>query len=164
MTYLAERLLASSNIPEDVLIHIASANASSHDILGGLRRGLGGMTIHVQIPKLAAGTDQGKPCTLGVVSVYNADAAQHGHRHVVLAYAYAWGGARFRTQVYDPNRPGRDDIAMGLNTSGPSRTTVFHHNVDIAHPRQGSPCAVDSIRERSAILGFRGKPSAEAAA
>ena len=113
MTYLTRRLLASWNIPAGVLTYIAWANTPDYDTLIGLRHGVGRMTIQDQIPKLTAAIDQGKPCTLGLVTVHSADPAQLGHCHQVLAYAYDWNGAFFRTQVYDPNSPGRDDIQSG---------------------------------------------------
>lgn len=164
MSYLTERLLASWNIPAGVLTYIAWANTPDYDTLIGLRHGVGRMTIQDQIPKLTAAIDQGKPCTLGLVTVHSADPAQLGHCHQVLAYAYDWNGAYFRTQVYDPNSPGRDDIAISLDTSAPSSTTIFHHNINIAYPVRGFFCPTYTYRDPSPIAGARGQPLAEGAA
>jgi len=116
------------------------------------------MTIQDQIPKVTASIDQGKPCPLGLVTVYSTDLAQLGRCHQVLAYAYQWAGGYFRVGVYDPNSPGHDDIYIGLDTSNPGRTTAFDHNVNIADPIRGFFGSAYSFSDPSAIAGACGVP------
>jgi hypothetical protein len=43
----------------------------------------------------------------------------------VLVYGYDLDGGSLRLRLYDPNRPGRDDVTMSLNLSDPSRPTAI---------------------------------------
>jgi hypothetical protein len=153
LTYLTWRLLASWNIPSGVLTYYYWANTPDHDTFLGARHGLARMTIEDQIPQITASIDQGKPCTLGLVTVYTADPTQLGKCHQVLAYAYDWQGAYFRLRVYDPNSPNNDGIYIGLDTSNPGHTTVFDNNVNIAYPIRGFFFTQYSFSDPSGIAG-----------
>ena len=153
LTYLTRRLLASWDIPTGVLTYYRWAITPDHDSLGGLGHGVARMTIQDQIPHLTKSIDQGRPCPLGLVTVYSPDPTQLGRCHQVLAYAYNWEGTYFRTAVYDPNSPTRDDIHIGLNTSNPGQTTTLDHNINIAHPVRGFFRSAYSFSDPSAIAG-----------
>ena len=43
----------------------------------------------------------------------------------MLAYGYDLDGGTLRLRLYDPNRPGRDDVTLSLSLADPSRPTAI---------------------------------------
>jgi len=86
---------------------------------GLLRRGpVSVPTATREWPRARAEIDAGRPCLLELVRVGGLGPASLMRNHQVMAFAYAEDGAsdamRVRMCVYDPNHPGRDDVALEL--------------------------------------------------
>jgi hypothetical protein len=86
-------------------------------------------------PRIRADIDSGHPCPLGLVRVTSTDPLDLKGNHQVLAYGYELDANRLALRLYDPNRPGRDDVTISLDMRGaagsipvtthPSGTRVF---------------------------------------
>ena len=74
-------------------------------------------------PRVRAEIDGGRPCLVELVRVGGCSPAALSRNHQVLAYAYAEERARgatlVRLRVYDPNHPGRDDVALEVAVASP---------------------------------------------
>ena len=135
--YFARRLLASWGIPAGPAKFAYWAATPDGDTLFGLRPGLARLTIRDELPRVRAAVDRGRPALLGLVTVRSPTPAQLGNCHIVLAYGYSDDDCRVRVDVYDPNSPRRDDIALALDTSHPGSRTPIEHNVRISRPIRG---------------------------
>lgn len=58
--------------------------------------------------------DAGRPAMLGLVRTANVNPFSLTVNHAVLGFAYEAGPAEAIIRVYDPNHPGRDDVAIRL--------------------------------------------------
>jgi hypothetical protein len=67
--------------------------------------------------------DEGHPSPLGLVRIRSADPFDLKENHQVLAYGYDLAGGDLTLRVYDPNRPGRDDVTLSLGVANPFRPT-----------------------------------------
>jgi hypothetical protein len=84
-------------------------------------------------PAIRAEIDSGHPCPLGLVRVISTDPLDLKENHQVLAYGYELDADRITLLLYDPNRPGRDDVTISLDrrrapdpvTTRPSGTRVY---------------------------------------
>jgi hypothetical protein len=137
LNYLTRRLLASWDIPRGILTYYEWANTPDGDTLFGARHGVLRQTVEDQTPKVTASIDQGKPCTLGLVTIHSADPTQLKHCHQVLAYGYEWAASYLRLRVYDPNKPDDDTVYIGLETHHPEATTKVDHNAGIGRTIRG---------------------------
>jgi hypothetical protein len=72
-------------------------------------------------PKVRRDIDEGHPSPLGLVRVRSSDPLDLKRNHQVLAYGYDLAGSRLVLRVYDPNRPGRDDVSLSLDLADPTR-------------------------------------------
>jgi hypothetical protein len=65
-------------------------------------------------PAIRAVLDGGRPCPVGLIRTSGASPWRLSRNHQVLAYGYdlADDGSRLAIRVYDPNHPGRDDVAL----------------------------------------------------
>lgn len=71
-------------------------------------------------PKIRAEIDAGHPCALGLVRVKSSDPFELKRNHQVLAYGYELTGTALTLHLYDPNRPGDDDVTLSLSLANPS--------------------------------------------
>ncbi len=102
-------------------------------------------------PRIRAEIDAGTPSVVGLIRVAGASPRLLNHNHQVLAWAHEGvdgrpgEGSSLRLRVYDPNHPGRDDVALTAETD----------------PEDGRP-ARDRIRLRQStgepLLGFFRQP------
>lgn len=74
-------------------------------------------SVHHEWPRVRAEIDAGRPCLLELVRAAGAGPAALARNHQVLAWAYrdgraADGSGTVLVRVYDPNHPGRDDVAL----------------------------------------------------
>jgi hypothetical protein len=86
-------------------------------------------------PAIRVEIDSGHPCPLGLVRVTSTDPLDLKENHQVLAYGYELDADRITLLLYDPNRPGRDDVTISLDrrrapdpvpvTTRPSGTRVY---------------------------------------
>ena len=74
---------------------------------------------------MRAEIDAGHPCALGLARVRSADAFDLKHNHQVLAYGYRLEGSAPTLQVYDPNRPGDDDVRLSMDLADESRRPTW---------------------------------------
>jgi hypothetical protein len=65
-------------------------------------------------PRIRAELDAGHPVPLGLIRVASVSPWDLPKNHQVLAWAYdaADDGSRITIRIYDPNHPGRDDVAL----------------------------------------------------
>lgn len=61
---------------------------------------------------IKAGIDAGQPPMVGLVRLAGWNPLALGLGHQVVAYRYDETGARIEIGIYDPNHPGRDDVAL----------------------------------------------------
>jgi len=69
---------------------------------------------------IRAEIDAGRPAMLGLVRAASGSPFSLNVHHQVLAFAYEAGPAEATIRIYDPNHPGRDDVAIELRVSGRS--------------------------------------------
>jgi hypothetical protein len=69
---------------------------------------------------IRAEIDAGRPAMLGLVRAASGSPFSLNVNHQVLAFAYEAGPSEATIRIYDPNHPGRDDVAIGLRVSGRS--------------------------------------------
>jgi hypothetical protein len=132
--YLVDRLFDSFDLPLGPVRYLELMNPLLGD--GETVWSRFGLASHGRVwrmareewPKIRAEIDGGHPCPLGLVRVTSADPRDLKENHQVLAYGYEVDGTRLTLQLYDPNRPGRDDVTisleMGSTAAVPRVTTV----------------------------------------
>lgn len=142
--YLVRRLVDSWNLPAGVAqyyLWMCLPDADTgFDLLGRhvvTERGLGWRTIQNQWPQVRADLDAGTPVPLGIVTVASARPSDLSENHQVLAFGYTVSGSQVSVDVYDPNQPGRDDVAIWFDTRAPSGVTTFVHTLALSHPVRG---------------------------
>lgn len=85
----------------------------------------GGWTGHDQVREwraIRAELDAGRPAMVGLVRSATANPLTLTANHQVLAFAYEAGPVNATIRIYDPNHPGRDDVAIRLHVAGRSVT------------------------------------------
>jgi hypothetical protein len=142
--YVVRRLVDSWHLPAGVTQYFLWMNLpdadSGFDVFGRhvvTERGLGWRTVTQQWPQVRSDLDAGTPAALGVVTVASANPKDLGKNHQVLATSYEVAGSAVTLSVYDPNRPGRDDVMIAFDTSAPSQLTKFAHNLGIGEGVRG---------------------------
>jgi hypothetical protein len=81
----------------------------------------GRWTIHDQVREwraIRAEIDAGRPAMLGLVRSAGVNPFSLTHNHQVLGFAYEADAGVATIRIYDPNYPGRDDVAVRLRISG----------------------------------------------
>jgi len=101
------------------VVHDEDASASAR--AGPWRRGpVRVPTLEREWPRVRAELDAGRPCLLELVRAGGISASALARNHQVLAWAHeastVASGALVRVRVYDPNHPGRDDVALELSS------------------------------------------------
>jgi hypothetical protein len=139
--YLVRRLIDSWHLPLGVLRYYRWMLLPDRDRLRRLsrrpaRRSAPARTWDREWPRVRAALDAGAPVPLGVVTVASRRPSELAHNHQVLAYGYEQAGGRLVLRVYDPNRGGRDDIAIVVD-GGAAGTPVITHNLDLDRPVRG---------------------------
>jgi hypothetical protein len=80
-------------------------------------------TRDVEWPNIRADIDAGRLAMVGLVRHQGWSPWQLAQSHQVLAYAYEVDGDAVILRIYDPNWPGRDDVAITLDPRGVSQST-----------------------------------------
>lgn len=120
--YLVHRLFASFDLPLGPARYLELMNPLLVDgetvwsRLGLAPRGRVWRMARSEWPRIRAEIDGGHPCPLGLVRVTSVDPMDLKENHQVLAYGYELEADRLTLLLYDPNRPGRDDVTISLNT------------------------------------------------
>ncbi len=80
-------------------------------------------TWDVEWPRIRADIDAGRLAMVGLVRHSGLNPFHLTQSHQVLAYAYDVEGEAVTLRIYDPNWPGRDDIAVSIRQGRLSQTT-----------------------------------------
>ncbi len=129
--YLCDRLFDSFDLPSgparylELMSPVLSDGESIWSRVGLLPHGRAWQTVRGEWPKVRADIDAGHPSPLGLIKVKSTDPRQLKQDHQVLAYGYDLDGGNLRLRLYDPNRPGRDDVTLSLGLADPSRPTAI---------------------------------------
>ncbi len=125
--YLVDRLFRSFDLPAGPARYLELMNPALPDGDGMLARlgvslhGRAWRMIREEWPKIRAEIDGGRPPPLGLVRVKSWNPFDLKFNHQVLAYGYDLDDGRVVFHLYDPNRPGDDDVSLSLRISGPRR-------------------------------------------
>ena len=142
--HLVQRLIDSWHLPAGAAQYYQWMNLPDGDTAFNAfgrrvltERGIAWRTLRVQWPPIASDLDHGTPAALGVVTVRSTRPRDLGQNHQVLATGYETSGSAVTVHIYDPNRPGRDDIHIRFDTRDPARPTRFEHNLGIRNEVRG---------------------------
>lgn len=128
--YLVDRLFDSFELPNGPTRYLRLMNPLLPDgetvwsRLGIAPHGRIWRMVHDEWPRVRAEIDGGHPCALGLVRVRSADPFDLKENHQVLAYGYRLEGSSLGLHLYDPNRPGSDDVRLSLDLASVSRGPV----------------------------------------
>jgi hypothetical protein len=120
--YLVDRLFDSFDLPLGPARYLELMNPLLGDgesfwsRLGVVPHGRVRRMARDEWPKIRAEIDGGHPCPLGLVRVTSTDPVDLKENHQVLTYGYQLDGGMLTLRLYDPNRPGRDDVSISLQT------------------------------------------------
>jgi hypothetical protein len=131
--YVGQRLKDSFVLPAGPMRYLDLMAAPDGDrnwpligwLLNKRTRGIAWRTINDELPGVIAALQRGDLVCLGLICTRSANPFDLGQNHQVLAYRVVRDGADVRLYVYDPNRPGRDDVVLHLSTASPTRPTAI---------------------------------------
>jgi hypothetical protein len=124
--FIVKRLFDSFNLPYGPARYLELMHPSLPDgetlwsRLGLAPHGRAWVMARREWPKVQAEIDSGHPSPLGLIRVKSANPFDLKHDHQVLAYAYDLVGSLLTLRLYDPNWPGRDDVALTLDIGDPA--------------------------------------------
>jgi hypothetical protein len=130
--YLVDRLFDSFDLPSGPTRYLQLMNPALSDgdsllaRLGIAPHGRAWRMITQEWPQIRRDIDEGTLSTLGLVRVKSIDPFDLGDNHQVLAYGYERTGAMLTLRLYDPNRPGRDDVTLSLAVNDPTHAAPVH--------------------------------------
>jgi hypothetical protein len=119
--YLAERLFDSFELPRGPLRYLGLMDPLLPDgetfwsRLGLAPHGRAWRMAKREWPTVRADIDAGRPSPLGLVRVRSVDPFDLKENHQVLAYGYDLDGTSLSLRLYDPNRPGDDDVRLSVD-------------------------------------------------
>lgn len=125
--YLVDRLFDSFELPSGPTRYLRLMNPLLPDgetvwsRLGVAPHGRVWRIVHEEWPRVRADIDAGHPSALGLVRVRSADPFDLKENHQVLAYGYRLEGSALTLHLYDPNRPGDDDVRLSMNLADVNR-------------------------------------------
>jgi hypothetical protein len=125
--YIVDRLLDSFDLPLGPSRYLELMNPGLTDgdsVLARLGIGPHGRAwrmIREEWPKVRTDIDGGHPSPLGLVRVKSLNPLDLKLNHQVLAYGYREDDGSLALRIYDPNRPGDDELTLSLQVSDPRR-------------------------------------------
>jgi hypothetical protein len=125
--YIVDRLLDSFDLPLGPSRYLELMNPGLSDgdsVLARLGIGPHGRAwqmIREEWPKVRTDIDGGHPSALGLVRVKSLNPLDLKLNHQVLAYGYRTDDGSLALRIYDPNRPGDDELTLTLQISDPRR-------------------------------------------
>lgn len=137
--HLVDRLFDSFDLPSGVVRYLRLMSPLLPDgetlwsRLGVAPRGRAWRMVKEEWPKIRADIAAGHPSALGLVRVRSSDPFDLKENHQVLAYGYALDGDALTLSLYDPNRPGDDDVTLSLSLADPTRP------IALSMPSSGRP-------------------------
>jgi hypothetical protein len=141
--YLVDRLFDSFDLPVGPARYLELMNpalADGDSVLAQIGIGPHGRAwrmIREEWPKVRTDIDGGHPSALGLVRVKSLNPLDLKMNHQVLAYGYSSDDGSLSLRIYDPNRPGDDELTLSLQ---------------ISHPRR--PSSIRSTLPGSAVVSF----------
>ena len=81
--------------------------------------------VNQEWPTVRREIDAGHPSPLGLVKVKSTNPLDLKENHQVLVYGYDLEGRTLTLRLYDPNRPGRDDVTLSLGVDDPTRPAAL---------------------------------------
>jgi hypothetical protein len=123
--YLVERLFDSFNLPLGPARYLELMNPVMQNgetfwsRLGLAPHGRAWRMARQEWPRIRAEIDGGHPSPLGLVRVRSTNPFALKENHQVLAFGYDLEGSVLTLRLYDPNRPGRDDVTLSLDMRPP---------------------------------------------
>jgi len=133
--YLVDRLLDSFDLPVGPARYLELMSPALPDGDGVLARlgvaphGRAWRMVREEWPKIRIDIDRGHPSPLGLVRVKSWNPFDLRFNHQVLAYGYELRGERLVLHLYDPNRPGDDDVTLSLLLSDPRQPSPVATNL-----------------------------------
>ena len=82
-----------------------------------------GRSVEVEWPRIRADIDAGRLSMVGLVRHSGLNPFQLTRSHQVLAFGYQVAARSVTLRLYDPNWPGRDDVAVRLTPGGLHEST-----------------------------------------
>lgn len=79
--------------------------------------------LTTELPRIRFDIDAGRLVRLGLIRHHGLNPMRLSGSHQVLAFAYETAGASTTLRIYDPNWPGRDDVTITLDATGPHQST-----------------------------------------
>jgi hypothetical protein len=119
--HLVDRLFDSFDLPVGPARYLELMNPLLRDgetiwsRLGVAPRGRIWRMARDEWPAIRSEIDDGHPCPVGLVRVTSTDPRDLKENHQVLAYGYGFDDSRITLRIYDPNRPGLDDVTLSLD-------------------------------------------------
>ena len=119
--YLVDRLFDSFSLPFGPVRYLELMNPALPDgetvwsRLGLLPHGRGWRMAKREWPQVQADIDGGHPSPLGLVKVKSTNPFDLKEDHQVLSYGYDVAAGMLTLHLYDPNRPGRNDVRLTLD-------------------------------------------------
>jgi hypothetical protein len=127
--YLVDRLFDSFELPRGPVRYLALMDPllADHETLwsrlGLAPHGRAWLTANDEWPKVREEVDTGHPSPLGLVRVRSLNPFDLKENHQVLVYGYALGATTVTLYLYDPNRPGDDDVRLTVGLGDPPHPT-----------------------------------------
>lgn len=127
--YLVDRLFDSFELPRGPVRYLTLMNPLLLDgetlwsRIGLAPHGRAWRMANEEWPKVRADIDAGSPSALGLVRVRSVDPLDLKENHQVLAYGYELEGPSLGLRLYDPNRPGDDDVRLSVHLAGSALTS-----------------------------------------
>ncbi len=126
--YLVKRLFDSFDLPFGPVRYLQLMSPALPDgetawsRIGLAPHGRAWRMVNQEWPKVKGDIDSGHCSPLGLVRIKSTNPFDLKENHQVLAYGYDLSSSSVALRLYDPNQPGRDDVALSLNLAGPSQT------------------------------------------
>jgi hypothetical protein len=127
--YLVDRLFDSFSLPLGPSRYLELMNPGLPDgdsvlaRVGVGPRGRAWRMIREEWPRVRADIEGGHPSALGLVRVKSWNPIDLKLNHQVLAYGYRLDDEDLELRIYDPNRPGDDDLTLALSIRDPGSPT-----------------------------------------
>jgi hypothetical protein len=129
--YLVDRLFDSFDLPLgparylELMSPVVPDGETFWSRLGLGPHGRAWRMVNMEWPKVRADVDGGHPSPLGLVKVKSTNPMDLKENHQVLVYGYQLDGGTLTLRLYDPNLPGRDDVALSLGLNDASRPVTL---------------------------------------
>lgn len=168
--FIVQRLFDSFELPGGVAKYLELMHPALPDHETDLSRlhlaphGRSWRMVVEEWPLIKKDLDAGHPSPIALVCLKSLDFTKLGDNHQVLAYGYDLQGSNLSLRIYDPNRPGEDDLTLSLPLDHPeaSKQVVyapmnvvcfFHTNYRFVAPPGYAPGVKLKVALRSGANG-----------